>query len=127
MKAVFQRFLARGKPGYVPHQWAPIEEAVGWITQSGGVATLAHPGRYALSLNEMETLLSEFRDAGGRGIEVITGNHSPDQAIRFTRLAIKYGLAASRGADYHGPGESRVEPGRLPALPPRLQPVWDLL
>lgn len=126
VKSVFQRFLARGKPGYVAHEWIGLEKAVGWIVASGGVAVVAHPARYGLSVHETDQLLMDFREAGGRAVEVVTASHTPDQVIRYTHLALKFDLAASRGSDYHGPGESRVEPGKLAALPPRLKPVWEL-
>jgi predicted metal-dependent phosphoesterase TrpH len=68
VKSVFHRYLAQGKPGYVPHEWAALADAVGWIRASGGVAVMAHPGRYRLSEAEMDGLLAEFQTAGGRGV-----------------------------------------------------------
>lgn len=124
--SVFKRFLAKGKIGYVKHQWAKIAEAVEWINQAGGVAVLAHPGRYPIGVALMDQLLDEFVEAGGRGIEVITGNHTREQAESFARQADRRSLYASRGADYHGPGESFCEPGRLPHLPAHLVPVWEV-
>jgi predicted metal-dependent phosphoesterase TrpH len=123
--SVFKRFLAKGKIGYVKHQWAEIADAVSWINQAGGVAVLAHPGRYSIGVALMDQLLDEFVEAGGRGIEVVTANHTRDQAETFARQADRRGLYASRGADYHGPGESFCEPGRLPHLPAHLVPVWE--
>lgn len=125
MSAVFKRFLVKGKPGYVSHHWAPLEEALAWILGAGGVAVLAHPGRYRLAMTEMSQLLDEFADLGGRGIEVSTANHSREDLARFAGLAVHRGLMASRGADYHGPGESRMEPGRIPPLPAGVMPVWE--
>jgi predicted metal-dependent phosphoesterase TrpH len=127
VKSVFHRFLAKGKPGFVAHEWASLGEAVTWICDSGGVAVIAHPGRYGLANPELDRLIGEFMSAGGRGIEVITGSHTRDQYARFARVAKRFGLAASRGSDYHGPGESRVAPGALPELPQDLTPVWQLL
>ena len=104
-KDVFRHYLVPGKPGYVPHRWAPLADALRWIGDAGGRAVLAHPGRYALSASAMSSLLAEFRAAGGSAIEVVTGNHSPDQYALFGALAMQYGLAASRGSDFHGPEE----------------------
>jgi 3',5'-nucleoside bisphosphate phosphatase len=123
MRHAFRRFLVPGKPGYVPHQWAALGDAVRWIRVAGGEAVLAHPGRYDFSAGAMEALLQEFRDAGGRAIEVITGSHSPEQCRQFTALALQRGFAASRGSDFHGPEEG-AEFGTLPALDARLRPVW---
>jgi len=121
---VFRHYLVRGKPGYVPQQWADLADAVAWIRDSGGRAVVAHPGRYNLSRAELRRFLAEFRAAGGEGIEVVTGSHSPDQYAEFARLAREFGFLASRGSDFHGPEESRVDLGRLPPLPGDLKPVW---
>lgn len=123
LKDAFRKYLVAGKPGYVPHQWAALADAVGWIRAAAGQAVLAHPGRYGLSAGAMDALLREFHDAGGEAIEVVTGSHSPDQFRHFGAVAAQYDFAASRGSDFHGPGEG-AEFGTLPALDPSLRPVW---
>ena len=124
---VFQHYLTPGKPGYVDHQWATLETAVGWITAAGGVAVVAHPGRYRMSGAEMRRFLDDFKDLGGQGIEVTCGSHSPDHVMHFARLARHYAFHASRGSDFHGPAESYVDLGKLPQLPEDLKPVWRLV
>ncbi len=119
----FRRFLVPGKPGYVPHEWAALASALGWIAVAGGHAVLSHPGRYGLSSGAMNELLAEFRDAGGEAIEVVSASHSVAQCREFAELARHFGLAASRGSDFHAPGEG-AELGSLPALDARLYPVW---
>ncbi len=121
---VFQRYLSEGKPGFVPHRWARLGQALSWISIAGGVAVLAHPGRYRLDDTALWALISEFREAGGTGIEVVCGSHTRDQYARFAGLAREFGLRASRGSDFHGPGESHVELGQLPPLPDSVVPVW---
>ena len=123
LRAAFRRFLVPGKPGYVPHQWAVLADAVQWIVAAGGQAVLAHPGRYGLSAGAMEALLAEFRAAGGEALEVVTGSHSPEQMRLFGALASKHEFAASRGSDFHGPEEG-AEFGSLPPLDAALRPVW---
>ena len=124
VKSVFQRYLVKGKPGFVPHRWASLGDAVSWIRASGGLAVVAHPGRYNFSKPELHAFLAEFRDCGGAGIEVVTGSHSPEQYSEFARIAREFGFIASRGSDYHGKGESRADLGTLPQLPDDLKPVW---
>jgi len=124
VKSVFQRYLVKGKPGFVPHQWASLGDAVSWIRASGGIAVVAHPGRYNFSKPELHAFLAEFKDSGGAGIEVVTGSHSPEQYFEFARIAREFGLTASRGSDYHGKGESRADLGALPQLPDDLKPIW---
>ncbi len=125
VNAVFKRFLAAGKPGYVPHRWASLDEAVGWIRSSGGFAVLAHPGRYRLHDLERDALFEQFKDAGGVGIEVVTGSHTSDQFVRYARYAQRFGLLASTGSDFHGPGEGYRELGELPELPRGCVPIWS--
>jgi predicted metal-dependent phosphoesterase TrpH len=122
--SVFRHYLVRGKPGYVSQQWAELADAVAWIRASGGRAVVAHPGRYKLARAELRRFLAEFKAAGGEGIEVVTGSHSPDQYAEFARFAREFDFLASRGSDFHGPGESHLDLGCLPPLPPDLKPVW---
>lgn len=121
----FDKYLAKGKPAYVPHKWSALEDAVRWIRASGGTAVLAHPGRYELKPMMRHELLGQFRDFGGEAIEVVTGSHRPEEYALWQREALEFGFMASRGADYHGPGESPWEPGRLPPLHGSLTPVWS--
>jgi len=125
VKDVFKRYLTRGKPGYVPHQWASLPDALAWIRAAGGQAVVAHPGRYPLSPTAMRRLLGEFRDLGGEAIEVISASHNAAQADEFATYARTFGFAASAGSDWHGPGESWLDLGALPSLPSDLEPVWQ--
>lgn len=124
VREVFTKYLVAGKPGYVPHQWAELRQAVAWIAGAGGVAIVAHPGRYKFGDDELRALLAEFRDAGGLAVEVATSNHTAQQTRKFARLARELELEASRGSDFHSPNESQVELGRVQALPDALVPVW---
>ena len=125
--AVFRKYLAEGKPGYVPHRWASLGDAVGWITGAGGVAVIAHPARYKFSANEEFALFTEFKGHGGAGVEVVTGSHTSAEYLTYGAAATDYGLAASRGSDFHSPNESHTDLGSLPYLPGTLTPVWELL
>ena len=124
---VFRRYLVEGKPGFVPHRWAALGDAVRWITQAGGVAVIAHPARYKFTPTEEYALFSEFKAHGGRGVEVVTGSHSAAEALRYAETAVEFELLASRGSDFHSPNESRIDLGTLPDLPGPLTPVWQAL
>jgi predicted metal-dependent phosphoesterase TrpH len=124
IQQAFDRYLGKGKPGYVSHRWANLDQAMGWIAGSGGTAVLAHPGRYDLKPMMRHEMLEQFKALGGTAIEVVTGSHRPEQYSTWQRIALEHGFLASRGADYHGPGESPCEPGRLPPLGKALTPVW---
>ena len=124
---VFRKYLTEGKPGYVPHRWASLKDAVTWITQAQGIAVIAHPGRYNFSANEEYALFTEFKAHGGRGVEVVTGSHTRQEFVKYAETAKEFGLAASRGSDFHSPDESHTDLGTLPFLPGDLTPVWELL
>ena len=124
---VFRKYLTEGKPGYVEHRWATLKDAVGWITGAGGMAVVAHPARYKFTPNEEFALFTEFKGHGGRGVEVVTGSHSAAEYVTYAATAQEFGLAASRGSDFHSPLESHTELGTLPYLPGGLTPVGELL
>jgi predicted metal-dependent phosphoesterase TrpH len=124
---VFRKYLTEGKPGYVPHRWATLRDAVTWITQAGGMAVIAHPARYKFSPNEEYALFTEFKALGGQGVEVVTGSHSAAEYVTYAHMAKEFDLAASRGSDFHSPEESHTELGTLPLLSKELTPVWELL
>jgi len=124
---VFRKYLTEGKPGFVPHRWARLQEAVQWIADAGGLAIIAHPARYGFTPNEAYALFTEFKAHGGQAVEVITGSHSAAEAVKYADMATEFGLFASRGSDFHAPDESHTELGALPDLPGQLTPVWQAL
>ena len=127
VQGVFRKYLVKGRPGHVQHQWAELQSAVGWIKRSGGIAVIAHPGRYELSAGALQSLIGEFREAGGEGIEVVTASHTLDMAMRFCDFARRFDLFASLGSDFHSPLESRMDIGRLPSLPSGCRPIIEAL
>ena len=122
---VFSRYLGEGKPGCIGHRWAKLADAVKWIREAGGEPVIAHPGRYDYTPVEFSAFFDEFIQLGGRAIEVVTGSHTPDQYREYADVARHYGFEASRGSDFHGAGEGRVDLGQLPPLPDDLKPVWE--
>jgi predicted metal-dependent phosphoesterase TrpH len=121
---VFRKYLSEGRPGYVPHRWASLADAVAWIRGAGGIPVIAHPGRYRFDRTAEGAMFDEFKQLGGNTIEVVTGSHTPDQYETYAEAARRYGFLASRGTDFHAPGESRVEFDKLAPLPAGLTPVW---
>ena len=125
VRSVFESYIVPGRPGYVEHRWATLEESIRWVVGAGGTAVIAHPGRYKLNRAEMRQLLEEFKALGGQAIEVVSGSHSPENVAVFSRFAREYGFMASCGSDFHGPGESYIDLGRLAPTPQGLTPVWE--
>jgi hypothetical protein len=124
-RAVFKRFLTVGNPGYVATNWVDLDTAIDWIQTAGGIAVIAHPARYALTQNKLKQLIQEFKNAGGYGLEVISGSHSREDYQMCARHAQMHQLRASAGSDYHGPENPWIELGHLPALPEQCQPIWQ--
>jgi predicted metal-dependent phosphoesterase TrpH len=124
VKTVFRKYLTNGKPGYVPHEWASLEDAVAWIRAAGGMAVIAHPGRYDMGRTLIERLILDFKAAGGEAIEIASGSHSLDDMIKFALHAQRHELYASAGSDFHAPGEGGRDVGSTQPLPPICQPVW---
>lgn len=123
-KVAFKKFLKKGGPAHVPVEWAPLAQVVAWIRAAGGEAVIAHPARYRFGSAVLARLFEEFKQAGGVGVEVISGSHSADDCARFARLARKFGFRASVGSDYHGPEQPWLGLGGLPSLPADCVPVW---
>jgi predicted metal-dependent phosphoesterase TrpH len=124
VREVFRHYLVEGKPGHVKGDWAPMEEAVAWITAAGGQAVIAHPARYRFTRSKVLRMIGEFREQGGEGLEVVSGSHGPGDVETFARHAREQGLLASAGSDFHGPGNPYMDLGRLPPLPPGCRPIW---
>jgi len=125
VRDVFKHYLVRGKPGFVSGQWAPMEEALRWIIDAGGLPVIAHPARYGLTRTKLNRLVSEFQEAGGVGIEVVSGSHSRDEALHMAAIARTRDLFASCGSDFHGPEKPWVELGRLHDFPMGCTPIWQ--
>jgi predicted metal-dependent phosphoesterase TrpH len=125
VRDVFRKFLVKGRPGYVNGQWASLSDAVDWIRQAGGLAVIAHPARYRLTRSRLRALMIDFRDAGGVGLEVVSGCHSADETRCMAAVSREHNLYASVGSDYHGPEKPWVDLGRLLPLPEGCAPIWE--
>lgn len=120
----FEKYLGRGKPGYVPSSWVPLAEAIGWIQQAGGQAVLAHPLKYKLSGKWLRRLVVDFSNAGGDAMEVVSPQQTPQQRAELWALCQQYGLLASVGSDFHQPTPWN-ELGKNLYLTDDIRPVWE--
>ena len=120
---VFKRYLVRNKPGYVSGEWATLAQAVNWIN-GAGQAVIAHPARYKMTATKLRRLITEFKELGGVGLEVVSGRQHPEEIKTLAKLANDFNLLASCGSDFHSPDNTWVELGRLPELPSSVNPIW---
>lgn len=125
VRSAFRKYLGPGKPGDVKSGWGSLDETVSWILCAGGTAVLAHPAKYKLTTSKLRLLLDDFVAAGGRALEVVSGQQDPSVTRRMANLARDFGLSASSGSDFHHPGLAWSAPGRFPALPADIGKVWD--
>lgn len=125
LQDAFDRYLGEGKPAYVKSEWSPLEEAVDWITEAGGVAVIAHPARYKLSATKLRGLIEDFKACGGLGIEVVSGSQNRNDSRNIAEYCKRYDMHASIGSDYHGPSQSWLKMGAIPPLPSGCTPIWE--
>lgn len=123
-QAAFRQFLIRGRGAYIPTPWISISEAVAGITLAGGKAVLAHPLKYGLTRTKLHELIIEFKEAGGHGIEVVSGEMTVNQIKEMAALCLRFDLLASSGSDFHSDLGSRVNLGRQQQLPLNCTPIW---
>tara|TARA_B110000483_G_scaffold147265_1_gene175742 strand:+ start:120548 stop:121384 length:837 start_codon:yes stop_codon:yes gene_type:complete len=122
----FDKYLGQGKMGDVKECWPDLSQAISWVQQAGGVAVLAHPIKYRLTRTKLIELCTEFKEAGGVGMEVISGQQNPTQTKTLSDIAQKLELLGSVGSDFHKPGQPWAVVGKVAALPPAVKPIWAL-
>ena len=123
---VFKRFLVNNKPGYASVEWPSLEETIAQINGAGGVSVIAHPMRYKLTATKLRNLIKEFKELGGKAIEVVTGHNQSAEIELATGYAKRYDMAASVGSDFHNGNTAWSQLGKLAKLPQGLTPVWEL-
>ncbi|MCF7971034.1 MAG: PHP domain-containing protein [Methylococcaceae bacterium] len=126
IQGAFDHYLGQSKPAFVSTQWAELDNTINWINNAGGIAVVAHPLRYKLTASWMRRFLTDFKELGGQGIEIITGRSTPDEIRRAAHFATQFQLHGSVGSDFHTPKNQWVELGRLAALPNNIRPIWQL-
>ena len=123
---VFKKFLVKNKPGYISVNWPNLNETINLVNSIGGIAVIAHPLRYKITATKLRKLIDEFKQCGGKAIEVITGRNISKEVAVASNYTKKYNLAASIGSDFHNESISWNRLGELPLLPENLVPVWEL-
>ncbi|GGI75353.1 PHP domain-containing protein [Legionella impletisoli] len=125
LQSGFNRLLGRGKPAYVVTPWVEMDEAVKSIALAGGQAVIAHPLKYSLTRTKLNELIKSFKESGGVGMEVVSGETMDIQVSELVKLCNRYDLLASSGSDFHGEQVSRIRLGQQRPLPLNCTPIWN--
>lgn len=121
----FKKYLGSGKPGDIKVCWPELEQVVTWIRDAGGIAVVAHPGKYNLTRTKLVALLEAFTECGGQALEVVSGRQLPNETRDYANLCRQFDLKASAGSDFHSPTQTWLDLGHYTALPGNLTPVWE--
>ena len=98
----FDRYIARGKPGYIPQDTLKMEHIFDLFRHVGGVAVLAHPALLPIDHRWLPELFREWKEQGLAGVEVYHPSHSEAFSGQMDVLARSMGLLVTGGSDYHG-------------------------
>ncbi|MGB0909190.1 MAG: PHP domain-containing protein [Nitrospirales bacterium] len=107
----FSRYLAEGSSAFVARTLPDVAEAIRWIRECGGVASLAHPNWVRHSLPELRVACEELKSFGLEGVEVFYSSHSPRQTSDYLTLARQLELLVTGGSDFHGTAKPDIEVG----------------
>jgi predicted metal-dependent phosphoesterase TrpH len=108
----FDRYLATGKPLYLPKDVLTPHDAIALLHRAGGLAVMAHPGLVPLSEAALATRVAELAANDGMdGIEAFYSQHTPEQTERFLALARDNGLLVTGGSDFHGLAKLHIRLG----------------
>jgi predicted metal-dependent phosphoesterase TrpH len=100
VKDAFDKYIASGRPGFVPRQKINAEQAIRTILRGNGLPVLAHP----YSTKAVEETLDELVPLGLVGLEVYYGEYTDQQRDELRQVAEKWNLIPTGGSDWHGAG-----------------------
>jgi hypothetical protein len=112
VQEAFDRFLATGKPLYLPKEVLTPRDAIAMLHGAGGVAVMAHPGLIPAGDDVLAQRIADLASEDGLdGIEAYYSQHSEAQTQRFLQIARSNALAVTGGSDYHGIAKPHVPLG----------------
>tara|TARA_R110002073_G_scaffold44914_4_gene124326 strand:+ start:461 stop:1303 length:843 start_codon:yes stop_codon:yes gene_type:complete len=112
----FKTHLGKRGKVYAAAGCCKLEEGVAAIREAGGIAVVAHPGRYSLSKTKLSNLLDDFIECGGEAIEGSYSNIDPNTKAYLSQLAQAKSLFLSVGSDFHDAEATWTDIGKFPAL-----------
>lgn len=111
MTEAFERYIGDGKPAYVKKPQPSPEACIALIHEANGIAVLAHPNTIHLTDQKLSALFERLVKAGLDGVEVYYSTHTPEEIVRYERLADAWNLAKTGGSDFHGEHKPHIDLG----------------
>lgn len=112
VEEAFDRYLAKGRPGYVDRYRLYPDEGIRMIREAGGVAVIAHPFTWQSDEQGLEKGVRALKEMGLGGIESVYSEYGPEKTVALLRLAKKLDLLPTGGTDYHGAAKPDLEMGK---------------
>lgn len=109
IQEAFDRFLAKGRPFYVPKAQLQPKEAIKLASASGGLAVMAHPLTLGLESAQLSGLLAELSGYGLVGLESYYSRYRTGEREELVKMARSHSLVATGGSDYHGTYKPGIE------------------
>ena len=107
----FEKYIGDGGPAYVKKSQPSPEECIALIHEANGVAVLAHPNTLRLDGDKLKVSFERLVKAGLDGVEVYYSTHTPEETVRYERLAAEWNLAKTGGSDFHGKHKPQIDLG----------------
>ncbi len=107
----FERYIGDGKPAYVKKPQPSPEVCIALIHEANGIAVLAHPNTIHLTDRKLSALFERLVKAGLDGVEVYYSTHTPEETVRYERLADEWNLLKTGGSDFHGEHKPQIDLG----------------
>lgn len=111
VREAFDRYLAEGRPYFIPRSYLPLAAAVDVIIKAGGKAVAAHPLQYGFNGRELEAFIKAAAGFGAVGLETYYSGYSQEECAVLAALAEKYSLVRTGGSDYHGTRKPHIQLG----------------
>lgn len=110
---VFEKYIAKDRPYYVPRNNFSPEESIDIIHSAGGLAVLAHPISTVFDKNELPELLKRLKKTGLDALECYHSKHTEEFKDFCIDLCSRFDLLISGGSDFHGNNKPNVKIGKV--------------
>lgn len=107
----FRNYIGKNCSCYVPRTVIQPKDAIQLIRGAKGIAVLAHPLLYHLTLESLESMIKDLKGLGLQGMEVFYSMNQGEDEKLVTSLARKWELVMTGGSDFHGTTKPHIDLG----------------